>query len=118
MENEWVGRLQTKGGDRWFNVQVGAGSKRCPPGTVLGAVLFDFFVSDIDDGIECTLSKFADNTKLSGVVDMVKGRKRCHSEGRKVGLAEPDEVQHSKVQSFALGPEESQASIQTGRSSP
>jgi len=30
-----------------------------------------------------------------------------------VGLGEPDEVQHSKVQSFGLGPEESQASIQT-----
>ncbi|GAB0179511.1 hypothetical protein GRJ2_000416400 [Grus japonensis] len=54
---------------KWRTVMSGI-----PQGSIFGPAPFNIFVSDMDSGIKCTLSKFVDDTKLCGAIDMLEGR--------------------------------------------
>lgn len=56
-----------------------------PWGLILGPILFDVFIKDLED----TLSKFTDEIKLSGAVDMLQVELLCRETltGLRKGLA-------------------------------
>jgi len=61
-----IGRVQSEGCCQWLYVQVEASHEWCPPGVQCSSTSL---INVTDSLFECTLHKFAIDTKLSGAVD-------------------------------------------------
>ena len=68
-----------------------------PQGLVPGPVLFNIFISDLDEGVECAVSKLADETKRGEVADTLEGCAATQQDlGRLESWAGRNEMRYNK----------------------
>lgn len=78
MDKKLVGRTKPESCGKQSVSRHGPMLSGVPQKPVCGLVLFSIFINDTNSEIKCTLSKFADDTRLKGAVDKTKGQDVNH----------------------------------------
>ena len=74
MDKKLAAQSSPESGGQLFHIWMEIGSKWCPQALVLRPILFKILINYTDSGIVCTLSKFADETKLWDAADTSEGQ--------------------------------------------
>lgn len=71
MGGELADGQRMEGGSKLLHFKLSTGHKWGLPVVIIGS---NVSINDLEDGIKCTLTKFANDTKLRGEVDTLEGR--------------------------------------------
>lgn len=92
MGKELVAQSHLQASGQGLSVPMDTSDKWCPSGAHTGTSITMTFVNDMDEGVVCTLGKFAGDTQLSSLLDTPGGQDATQSD-----LDKPEKWAHVKL---------------------